>query len=118
MSTANTRTALVLGANGGVGGEAAAALLGRGWSVKALVRDAAEAGRRWHREGAAPLWVQGDAMDRADVAGAAEGTSLIVHAVNPPGYRDWDKLVLPMLENTIAAAKASGRAHRAAGHGL
>lgn len=108
MSTANTRTALVLGANGGVGGEAAAALLGRGWVVNALVRDVSKAGRRWDREGAAPLWVQGDAMDRADVVGAAADASLIVHAVNPPGYRDWNKLVLPMLENTIAAATASG----------
>ena len=31
-----------------------------------------------------------------------------MHAVNPPGYRDWDKLVLPMLDNTIAAAQAQG----------
>jgi nucleoside-diphosphate-sugar epimerase len=31
-----------------------------------------------------------------------------VHAVNPPGYRNWGELVLPMLENTIAAARASG----------
>jgi nucleoside-diphosphate-sugar epimerase len=29
-----------------------------------------------------------------------------VHAVNPPGYRRWDELVFPMLENTIAAAIA------------
>ncbi|HLP66263.1 MAG TPA: hypothetical protein VK181_01960, partial [Rhizobium sp.] len=34
--------------------------------------------------------------------------SLIVHAVNPPGYRDWARLVLPMIDNTIAAAKAAG----------
>src|SRR4029079_12737516 len=32
-----------------------------------------------------------------------------VHAVNPPGYRRWNELVLPMLDNTIAAAVA-GRA--------
>lgn len=31
-----------------------------------------------------------------------------MHAVNPPDYRNWDKLVLPMVDNTIAAAKASG----------
>ncbi|MBV8398980.1 MAG: hypothetical protein JOZ17_09600, partial [Acetobacteraceae bacterium] len=30
--------------------------------------------------------------------------AVIVHAVNPPGYRNWAQLVLPMLENTIAAA--------------
>jgi hypothetical protein len=32
----------------------------------------------------------------------------IVHAVNPPEYRNWAALVLPMIENTIAAAKTSG----------
>jgi hypothetical protein len=33
---------------------------------------------------------------------------LIVHAVNPPGYRNWRGLALPMLDNTIAAAKSAG----------
>ncbi|MGO7741044.1 hypothetical protein ACC733_37425, partial [Rhizobium johnstonii] len=28
--------------------------------------------------------------------------------VNPPGYRDLETLVLPMLDNTIAAARAVG----------
>jgi nucleoside-diphosphate-sugar epimerase len=28
--------------------------------------------------------------------------------VNPPGYRGWNRLVLPMIDNTIAAAQASG----------
>jgi nucleoside-diphosphate-sugar epimerase len=50
----------------------------------------------------------GDAMNAKDVLEAARGVSLIVHAVNPPGYRNWGRLVLPMLDNTIAAAKASG----------
>jgi nucleoside-diphosphate-sugar epimerase len=31
-----------------------------------------------------------------------------VHAVNPPGYRRWAELVLPMMDNTIAAAIAEG----------
>jgi nucleoside-diphosphate-sugar epimerase len=31
-----------------------------------------------------------------------------VHAVNPPAYRNWAQLVLPMIENSIAAARASG----------
>ncbi len=30
--------------------------------------------------------------------------------MNPPGYRDWDKVVLPMIDNTIAAARAAGGA--------
>jgi nucleoside-diphosphate-sugar epimerase len=47
-------------------------------------------------------------MDPASVARAAEGMSVIVHGVNPPGYRNWAGLVLPMLDNTIAAAAANG----------
>ena len=47
-------------------------------------------------------------MDAASVVKAAKGAALIVHAVNPPGYKNWDKLVLPMIDHTIAAARASG----------
>lgn len=39
---------------------------------------------------------------------AAKGCAVIVHAVNPPGYRHWGRLVLPMLDNAIAAAIAEG----------
>jgi nucleoside-diphosphate-sugar epimerase len=53
-------------------------------------------------------WVRGDALDPAAVVEAARGTRVIVHAANPPGYRNWKGLVLPMLESTIAAAKSSG----------
>ncbi len=96
------KTALVLGANGGVGGEVARALLARGWRVKALARKLAAT------PGLDVEWVQGDAMRRADVVEAARGVALIVHAVNPPGYRDWNTLVLPMIDNSIAAARACG----------
>jgi nucleoside-diphosphate-sugar epimerase len=34
--------------------------------------------------------------------------SVIVHGANPPAYRNWKGLVVPMLEGTIAAAKAVG----------
>ena len=47
-------------------------------------------------------------MNRDDVVRAASGVALIVHAVNPPGYRNWGTLVLPMIDNTIAAAETSG----------
>jgi nucleoside-diphosphate-sugar epimerase len=98
------RIALVLGATGGVGGETAAALARHGWSIRALARDPAKGAK------ARPNydWRQGDALDAAAVAYAAEGARLIVHAVNPAGYRGWAKVVLPMLENTIAAARDTG----------
>lgn len=94
--------ALVLGATGGAGGEIAAALLRRGWQVCALVRDTARPQLSADIE-----WIAGDAMHADDVMQAARGVEVIVHAVNPPGYRDWDKLVLPMLDNTIAAARTA-----------
>ncbi|MBO9621479.1 MAG: NAD(P)H-binding protein [Sphingomonas sp.] len=95
------RTVLVLGASGGVGGETARALLRHGWRVRGLVRDV----RPGLDQGVE--WVSGDATDRAAVLRAAEGVAAIVHAVNPPGYRDWDRLVVPMLDNSIAAALAN-----------
>ncbi|MBY5640993.1 NAD(P)H-binding protein [Rhizobium leguminosarum] len=104
MSSETKTTALVLGATGGIGGAVARKLLARGWRIRALNRDAAKASR----SEPAFEWVQGDAMNAADVLKAAEGVGLIVHAVNPPGYRDWERLVLPMLDNSITAARAVG----------
>ncbi len=54
----------------------------------------------------------------ASVAAGANGVTLILHAVNPPGYRNWGTLVLPMIDNTIAAAQGDRRPHPAAGHDL
>jgi nucleoside-diphosphate-sugar epimerase len=102
MTSSNqTRTALVIGATGGIGGEVAGALVRHGWTVRALTR-------RSQPPRVGVQWIEGDAMVAADVVRAARGASLIVHAANPPGYKDWDKLVLPMLDNTIAAARAEG----------
>jgi nucleoside-diphosphate-sugar epimerase len=101
--TAAGNKVLVIGATGGIGGEVARALLSRGWQVRALHRDPARAALSNPRL----QWVRGDAMNRASVLKAAEGMSVIVHGVNPPGYRNWAGLVLPMLDNTIAAAAAN-----------
>ena len=103
------RTALVLGATGGIGGETAAALLRHGWNVVAMTRGQAN-GSRLTATGALAhvTWMTGDATNAADVLRAAEGVEVIVHAVNPPGYRNWGKLVLPMIDNSIAAAQATG----------
>jgi len=96
-----SRIALVVGASGGVGGETARALLARGWQVRGLVCR--------FRPGLDPRidWREGDAMSGADVLAAAQGVSALVHAVNPPGYLEWNRRVLPMLENSIAAALAN-----------
>ena len=44
------RIALVLGATGGVGGAIARALADHGWTVRAMVRDAAKAQANWSRD--------------------------------------------------------------------
>jgi nucleoside-diphosphate-sugar epimerase len=106
-STQNTKTALVLGATGSFGAHAVQALIKHGWTIRALARDPVGAAIKLGQR--TPIdWVKGDAMDRADVVAAAAGAQLIVHAANPPGYRNWKGTVLPMTENSIAAAKASG----------
>jgi nucleoside-diphosphate-sugar epimerase len=103
----NHRTALVLGATGGIGGEVAVVFAQSGWRVRSLHREPALAARK-----ASHLthvqWVAGDAMRREDVVAAAEGADVIMHGVNAPGYRNWRGLALPMLESSLAAAKASG----------
>jgi nucleoside-diphosphate-sugar epimerase len=102
-----TPIGLVIGATGGVGGEVARALLARGWRVRGLNRNPEIAAK----SATAPAgidWTRGDAMDQASVVAAAKGAALIVHGANPPGYRNWAGLAVPMLDSTIAAAKASG----------
>ncbi|MBS0409725.1 MAG: NAD(P)H-binding protein [Proteobacteria bacterium] len=101
------KAALVIGATGNFGGHAVTAMLKRGWTIRALARDPVAAARK-----AGPRmpinWIKGDAMNAADVLAAAQGASVIVHAANPPGYKNWRGLALPMLKNTIAAAVATG----------
>jgi nucleoside-diphosphate-sugar epimerase len=97
------RTVLVLGATGGIGGEIARQMRDAGWEVRAMKRGVQGATLR---DGI--TWVAGDSMNGTDVRAAARGASVIVHAVNPPGYRNWAKLVLPMVDNTIAAARDVG----------
>lgn len=98
------KKALVLGITGGIGSEVARRLQQSGWEVVALHRDP----KRVPNQQAAQVWHKGDAMNRADVLAAAKGVDVIVHGVNPPAYRDWEKLVVPMMENSIAAAAENG----------
>jgi uncharacterized protein YbjT (DUF2867 family) len=99
-------SALVLGATGGIGGETALALSRRCWKIRALSRAGRNAVDSQGWDG-----VKADALDRDSIVAAAEGVDAIVHAVNSPGYKIWATLVVPMIENSIAAAKAS-RARR------
>jgi nucleoside-diphosphate-sugar epimerase len=107
------RTALVLGATGGVGRAIATRLIQDGWQVRALCRNVEEAISGWRNDCPLPQFLTGDAMSEVALVRAATvkgGVAVIVHAVNPPGYRNWTSLVLPMIANTMAAARAAGGA--------
>ena len=67
MSEPTSRTALVLGATGGIGGEKAA-LARHGWTIRALSRNGQPANDATGWE-----WVEGDAMDQASIVHAARG---------------------------------------------
>ncbi|QGM44651.1 NAD-dependent epimerase/dehydratase family protein [Methylocystis heyeri] len=92
---------LVIGIGGAIGGAAARAMLARGWTIRALVRDPAKFAH-WPDE---IQWVCGDALDTETVVAAAEGADIVFHGANPPMYRHWRKWGLPMLANSIAAAE-------------
>lgn len=105
MDRSDPKTALVLGAAGGLGGEVARRLMTAGWKVRALHRAperVAETSEVRELE-----WIRGDALNAEDVEQAGRNAQLIVHAVNPPGYRNWSEQVLPMLNSTLAAARAN-----------
>ena len=93
-------TVLILGATGGIGNEVMHQLKEDGWRIRALNRNLTF--REVQKDGIS--WIKGDALIQDDVITAARGCSVIIHAVNPPGYKNWSKLVLPMMDNTIAAA--------------
>lgn len=99
------RLALVTGATGGIGGAVAEALLRHGWRVRGLARDPDRA----RLSGPAGLdWVAGDALREADLVRAAAGARVLFHGANPPGYRDWRGLAMPMLAHAITAAQGAG----------
>jgi len=107
MTNSAPKTALVIGVTGSFGGHAAAAMIKHGWRIRALARDpeAAKAKAGAHM----PIeWIKGDGMVAADVIAAAQGVQVIVQAANPPAYRNWAGLVMPMMRATLAAAEQSG----------
>lgn len=93
---------LLLGPTGGIGRPVGQLLAAAGWTVRALHRDPGRVATRGPFQ-----WVKGDALVRDDVVRAAHGAAVIVHAVKPRAYIDWHQSVLPMIDNSIAAANGA-----------
>lgn len=96
----STKTAIVIGANGAFGKSVAKALTNKGWQVTGFMRTSKPTDV-YHQI------IEGDAKDASQVVSACAGQSMIIYGVNPP-YHEWAADALPMLKNTIAAAKSSG----------
>jgi nucleoside-diphosphate-sugar epimerase len=76
-------------------------LAARGWRVRAFAR-------AWPAASGPEQWLSGDVMDAQALSQAAAGVQVVVHAVNPPGYRHWETLALPMLRASMAVAGQQG----------
>jgi nucleoside-diphosphate-sugar epimerase len=95
------KSILVIGASGGVGGAVAETMVRHGWRVIGLSRV-----ERAPKQGIE--WRVGDALSADDLQRAAQDVDVVFYGANPPKYRHWEKVCLPMLKNAIAAAEAAG----------
>jgi len=94
----DTRTALVLGANGRLGAAVTQAFAAAGWKVLAQARRAPAALPPGARHLATPL------ADLETMAAEARGADTVVYAVNPP-YTRWAEQALPLARAGMALAE-------------
>ena len=99
----DVRTAPVLGASGGTGGETARSLARHGRHVRALSRNA----RRDSSVDDGFAWVAHHAMTRDTVPAACIRHLDLVHLVNPLDHRNRPNLSCQGLDTMIAAAHAA-----------
>lgn len=101
----NPNTVLILGARGRFGLCAARAFAQAGWRVLGQTRPGAQV----PSDGAAIEWVGIALDDTQALAHAAQGASVVVHALNP-AYTNavWQRDVLPMTDAAIAITRTLG----------
>ena len=103
--TADTRTALVTGATGFIGGRLANALADDGWHVRALVRDSGRASELADR--GVELF-EGDVLDADSLRGAGEGAEVayyLVHGMGRGGEGDFEEREREAARNFAEMAK-------------
>jgi len=94
---------LILGITGTFGKHVAQALEGKGWKIKAMVRDVTKLSAEFENVEV----VQGDASNYDDVKQAAKGVTMLVYGVNPANY-DWENKALPWLDVSARVAEEQG----------
>jgi dihydroflavonol-4-reductase len=105
-----TKTALVLGATGFIGGHIALEGLKLGWEVRGLRR---EAGATGHIEGAPLRWYEGNLDQPASLFPAMEGVQLLFHAAayypqdNRPAW-EHTALSVQQIRGVLETAAAAG----------
>jgi nucleoside-diphosphate-sugar epimerase len=95
---------LVLGATGSIGHWVVEKLLDGRSHVRVMVRDPAKLKQFSNMERVEV--VQGDATNISDVKKAVTGADSVYYCVNVP-YPEWKLKLIPMLQNTITAARES-----------
>lgn len=95
-------TVLILGARGRFGLAAAQAFASAGWRVLGQLRPTSEVPQTTSIE-----WLAMDLHDTAALARAAQGATVVVHALNPAYTNQaWQSQVGPMMEDAIAVTRA------------
>lgn len=103
-------TVLILGARGRFGLAAARAFASAGWRVLAQMRPGAAVPADAPVQTMPPIaWLALDLADTAALRQAAQGASVVVHAINPP-YTNaaWQAQALPMLDAALDLCRALG----------
>ncbi len=107
-----TLTVAITGATGFVGRRIVRELLGRGHSVRALVRDRARANQIFARHGEKVTMVAGEATDKAALAELVRGVDAVVHLVGilreAPGGQSFQKCHVDATAAVLEATKAAG----------
>ncbi len=103
-ATTSSNTVLILGARGRFGLSTARAFAQAGWRVLGQTRPQAEVPKD-----AAIEWLGIDLQDTQGLAQAAQGATVVVHALNPAyTNKAWQTQVLPMTDAAIAITRKLG----------
>lgn len=100
------KTALVIGASGGMGYALVNELVRRQIKVRAFARHKEKLVTLFHHTKNVEI-IGGDIFNEQDISQASNGVDVIFHAISFP-YQDWEKLHIPCLEMVIKIAEKQG----------